>query len=114
MSLTAYLRKRLVDLLDEKRVLVWYDAEQAFGQVARTFAAPNNEVVLVGESRLRARRQADEVFCMLNDAGQPSQVKNGSLLIYCPWGRGRTDEERICFPIGFPPDGVGGDIFPDY
>ena len=51
MSLTAYLRKRLLDLLDEKRVLVWYDAEQAFGQVARTFAAPNNKVVLVGESR---------------------------------------------------------------
>jgi len=94
VSLTAYLRKRLLDLLDEKRVLAWYDAEHAFGEVARTFAAPNIRVVLVGESRLRARRQADEVFCMLNDGSQPAQVKNGSLLIYCSWGRGRTDEER--------------------
>jgi hypothetical protein len=99
VSLTAYLRKRLLDLLDEKRVLVWYDAEQAFGEVARTFTAPNNKVVLVGESRLRARRQAYEVFCMRNDASQPSQLKNGSLLIYCPWARGGTDEERCQDPF---------------
>lgn len=99
MSLTAYLRKRLVDLLDERRLLVWYDGEQAFGQVPRTFAGPNTTVVLVGDSRLRARRQADEVFCGLNDASQPSQVKNGSLLIYCPWSRGRTDEERCQDPF---------------
>jgi len=43
------------NLLDEKRV--WYDAEQASGQVARTFATPTNKVVLVSESSLRARRQ---------------------------------------------------------
>jgi hypothetical protein len=36
------------NLLDEKRV--WYDAEQASGQVARTFATPTNKVVLVSES----------------------------------------------------------------
>ena len=38
MSLTPYLKKRLVDLLEEKRVVVWYDSEKAFEEVARAFA----------------------------------------------------------------------------
>jgi hypothetical protein len=35
VSLKAYLNKRLVDLLEEKRVVVWYDGEKAFEEVAR-------------------------------------------------------------------------------
>jgi len=49
MSLTAYVNKRLIDLLQEKRVIVWYDAEQAFGDVAASFAAPG--VALGGVQR---------------------------------------------------------------
>ena len=94
MSLTPYLKKRLVDLLEEKRVVVWYDGEKAFEEVARAFRAPNCTAILAAESRLRARWQADEVLCKLNDTSQPAPAKNGSLLIYCPWPRGRTSEQK--------------------
>jgi hypothetical protein len=94
VSLTAYLKKRLTDLLEEKRVVVWYDGEEAFGEIARTFKAPNSTVILTQESRLRSRRQADGVLSQLNDANQTSQAKNANLLIYCPWLRGRTEAQR--------------------
>jgi len=42
-SRESRVRVMAQDLLDEKRVLVWYDAEQACGQVARTFAVPNEQ-----------------------------------------------------------------------
>ncbi len=99
MSLTSYLKKRLIDLLEEKRVVVWYDEEKAFQDIARGFAAPNCTAILAAASRLRARRQADEVLCLLNDSNQPPQAKNGSLLIYCPWSRGRADEQRLQDPF---------------
>jgi hypothetical protein len=94
VSLTAYLKKRLTDLLEEKRVVVWYDGEEAFGEIARTFKAPNSTVILSQESRLRSRRQADEILIQLNDANQTAQAKSANLLIYCPWPRGRTEEQR--------------------
>ena len=94
MSLTAYLKKRLADLLEEKRVVVWYDGEGAFGEIARTFKAPNSTVILSQESRLRSRRQADEILSQLNDTNQTAQAKSANLLIYCPWPRGRTEEQR--------------------
>ena len=99
MSLTAYLKKRLIDLLEEKRVVVWYDGEDAFGEVAQHFKAPNSSLVLPQNSRLRARRQADEVLGRLNDGNQPSQAKNAGLLIYCPWPRGRTEDQRRADPM---------------
>jgi hypothetical protein len=94
VSLAAYLKKRLTDLLEERRVVVWYDGETAFEGVARAFKAPNSLVILAHESRLRARRQADEVLSRLNDGAETPQAKNGNLLIYCPWPRGSTEEER--------------------
>jgi hypothetical protein len=94
VSIAGYLKKRVIDLLEENRVVVWYDSEKAFGDIIRSFAAPNCTVVLAGESRLRARRLADGVLSRLNDVSQPASVKNGSLLIYCPWSRGRTEEQR--------------------
>jgi hypothetical protein len=68
VSLTAYLKKRLTDVLEEKRVVVWYDSENAFGEIARTFKAPNGTVIQVQESRLRSRRQADTIVSLPNDA----------------------------------------------
>jgi len=99
VSLTSYLKKRLIDLLEEKRVVVWYDGEKAFQDIARAFTSPNCTPILAAASRLRARRQADEVLCRLNDSNQPPQAKSGSLLIYCPWLRGRADEQRLQDPF---------------
>ncbi len=94
MSLAAYLKKRLTDLLEEKRVVVWYDGENAFREIAGTFKAPNSTVILTQESRLRSRRQADDILAQLNDSNQTPQAKNANLLLYCPWPRGRTEEQR--------------------
>jgi hypothetical protein len=94
VSLAAYLKKRLTDLLEEKRVVVWYDGEAAFEEVARALKAPNSTVILAQESRLRARRQADDVLCRLNNVAEPAQARNGSLLIYCPWPRGLSKEQK--------------------
>ena len=99
MSLTAYLNKRMMDLLDEKRVVVWYDGEKAFEEVAQGFRAPNCTTVLAADSRLRARRRADEILCGLNDVRQPPSARNGNLLIYCPWSRGRTPEQKAQDPF---------------
>src|SRR5216117_3909165 len=99
MSLTAYIRKRLIDLLEEKRVIVWYDGDNAFGDIAKRFAAPNTAVVISSPSRLRARREADEALSRLNDLSQSVQVRSGNLLIYCPWPRGRGVNERLQDPF---------------
>jgi hypothetical protein len=99
MSLTAYIKKRLIDTLEEKRVIVWYDGENAFGDIAKVFAAPNTAVVISAASRLRARREADEALSRLNDLSQSVQVRNGNLLIYCPWPRGRGVNERLQDPF---------------
>ena len=37
MSLTSHLTKRLVDLLEEHRIIVWYDSESAFAEYAAAF-----------------------------------------------------------------------------
>jgi hypothetical protein len=97
----------MMDLLEEKRVVVWYDGEKAFEGVAQGFRAPNCTTVLAADSRLRARREADEILCRLNDVSQPPTVKDRSLLIYCPWPRGRTDDQRREDPFeGFALVGV--------
>ena len=57
MSLEGYLRKRLTDIIEEKRVVVWFDGEKAFGEIAEKFAAPGCTVISCTESQLKARRR---------------------------------------------------------
>lgn len=94
MRLAAYIKKRVIDLLEDKRVVVWYDGEAAFAEVAQAFQAPNGSVINAGKSRLQGRRAADDVLARLNDANESTQAKNGNLLVYCPWPRGRTEDQR--------------------
>lgn len=94
MSLSAYVKKRVIDLLEDKRVVVWYDAEKAFATIVQRLQAPNTSVIDAAQSRLKTRRAADEVLFRLNNANESTQTKNGNLLIYCPWSRGLTDDQR--------------------
>jgi hypothetical protein len=110
MSLTAYIHKRLLDRLDERRVLVWYDGERAFGELVSNFAAPACTVLRGEPSRLHARREADAVLAKLNDADHP-QGKNGSLLVYLPWPRSGAVDDRVQDPFeGFA---LVGGVFGD-
>lgn len=98
MSLTAYIHKRLLDRLDERRVVVWYDSERAFGDLVASFAAPACKVIQGEPSRLQARREADDVLAKLNDADYP-QGKSRSLLIYMPWVRSGSVDDRVQDPF---------------
>lgn len=98
MTVSAHVRKRLVDLLEEKRVVVWYDGERAFHEIVKSFAAPGCRVVNAGQSALRARREAEAVACRLNDGRHPAD-KGGTLLVYAPRERGQGEEERSADPF---------------
>lgn len=98
MSVTAYVRRRVVDLLEERRVVVWYDPDRAFESIARGFAAPGAVVVRATESTLQARREADRVLREMNDP-RHEEVKGKNLLIYCPLGRRGPEEERYQDPF---------------
>lgn len=93
MTLSAHIVKRLGDLLEERRVVVWYDGERAFGDVAAKFVIPGCLVISAAQSRLRARREADEALRPLNDPTHVSR-RNGTMLIYVPGARGTTEEEK--------------------
>ena len=44
MKFTSFLHKKLVDLLSDRRIVVWYDAEGDFKSFAAELTAPNCEV----------------------------------------------------------------------
>ncbi len=99
MSLAAYLKKRLTDLLDEKRVVVWYDGERVFEELAANFKAPSCAVVSAASSRLIARKRADEILSAINDSSAEPAAKNSNLLIYVPYQRDGDDQQRCEDPF---------------
>ena len=68
MTVSAFLHRQLVDLLEDHRVVVWYDAEGAFREWATQFAAPQCIAVDTSASILESRRRADRICMGLNDA----------------------------------------------
>lgn len=83
MVLSDYLDQLLQQHLREKRIVVWYDAERAFGEFVADFTAEHCWVVSAEGSSLKARRAAEAIFRQLNhpDGGEVTQA---SLLIYIP------------------------------
>jgi len=45
MKFTSFLHKKLIDLLNDRRILVWYDGEGDFNSFIAGFVAPNCEVL---------------------------------------------------------------------
>src|SRR6266404_1494276 len=90
MSVSAHIYRRLVDLLEESRVVVWYDnSAGTMRALAVQFTAPHCQLVDTSASTLKSRREADRIFRGLNDPDDAT-LKNQNLLIYCPRQRGRT------------------------
>jgi PglZ domain len=98
MRLGSYIKECVVRLLEERRVVVWYDGERVFGGIVKEFLAPSCVVISAGESRLRARREADEAVRLLNDPAHPTRM-NGTVLIHAPWPRGTTEESKLQDPF---------------
>ena len=98
MKFTAFLHKKLIDLLNDRRIVVWYDAEGDFKTFAGSFSAPNCEVLSTEDSVLKARRRADEMYRLMNESDNSTE-SGRCLLIYVPWRRGATEEEKMQGPF---------------
>jgi hypothetical protein len=59
MSFAAYLLKRIIQLLNDRRIVVWYDAEGDFGNLIRSGQSglSNTDIIDTRESLLEARRR---------------------------------------------------------
>jgi len=98
MKFTSFLHKKLVDLLSDRRIVVWYDAEGDFKSFAAELTAPNCEVLSVEASVLKTRRRADEIYRLMNESENPSE-RDRCLLIYIPRRRGAGEEEKMRDPF---------------
>jgi len=93
MSVTTHLTTRLVALLEEHRIVVWYDCERAFADFASAFRAPGCKIILARSSTLRARREAEAVYTRMNESTIHAEAR-ANLLLYVPGARGATPEAK--------------------
>ncbi len=98
MKFSSFLHKRLVDLLNERRIVVWYDAEKDFQVFAAALNAPNCEVLSADASVLKTRRRADQIYRLMNETENPAE-RDRCLLIYIPRRRGATEDEKMRDPF---------------
>lgn len=98
MKFTSFMHKKIVDFLNDRRIVVWYDIEGDFKAFAETINAPNCEVLSTKVSILKSRRRADEVYRQINEAENPAE-RDRCLLIYIPHRRGVTEEEKMQDPF---------------
>ncbi|ACZ61421.1 PglZ domain-containing protein [Dehalococcoides mccartyi] len=98
MKFTSFLHKKLADLLNDRRIVVWYDAQGDFKEFAASFGAPNCEVLSADASVLKIRRRADEVYRLMNES-EDSSERERYMLIYIPRGRGVTEDEKMRDPF---------------
>jgi hypothetical protein len=95
---SAHVRARLAHMLDQRRIVVWYDAEQAFGDAFLSRAdIPNSNLVSASKSVLKARREAERIYRQLDQPGQAGNSQN--LLIYVPSARGNSPEAQQADPF---------------
>jgi hypothetical protein len=112
VRVSKHIHKLIIHKLDTARIVVWYDGECAFGNFIQDFSAPNCRVVAVvspQESRLRARREADVIYCQLN-VSSSLRDSSANLLIYLPFKRS-TGDARLQDP--FEIFAVAGTTFGD-
>lgn len=93
MNVSDLVHQRLKHLLEEKRIVVWYDRQEVFASVLPRFDLPDVVRVDARASMLRARRAADAALTDLNNPQVPDK-KGRHLLIYVPTARARTSETR--------------------
>ena len=107
MRLTQHVTQQITHCLGEHRIVVWYDGERVFGELARAYATPNCHVVDGSESELAARRRSDEIYRQMNESVKPGEA-NTNLLVYLPRAHA-TGEARTHDP--FEVFAVAGEVF---
>lgn len=110
MTFSSYMAKRIIDLLNDRRIVVWYDAEGDFKTFIETVNVPNTTVLFVEESVLKTRRQADDVYRLMIESENAAE-SDRCLLIYIPHRRGATEDEKMRDP--FEVYAIAGTAFGD-
>jgi hypothetical protein len=93
-----FICRRIAQMVGTHRVVVWYDAEQAFGGLLERLKRPDWLAVSAATSTLRARRDADAAYRDL-DAPEAAASGRRCLLVYVPAARGTTPEEQQIDPF---------------
>jgi hypothetical protein len=83
---TDALVQLIAKQVDEKRLVVWYDPEQAFGNVAVDLTLPKTTVARYDGSFLRLRKEVDQLL----DGNEPPR-----LVVYVPMERTETNSALI-------------------
>jgi hypothetical protein len=86
------IAKKLSALLDEHRVVVWYDGRQECGVVFDTLQRSRLVKVDARRSMLVARREADAAWASIVDPSTPPP-RGPTVLIYVPWPRATAERE---------------------
>ncbi|MBW8191425.1 PglZ domain-containing protein [Neiella marina] len=104
MSIEQYIKSDILEKrLADTSVLVIYDGEQRYHQLAQELATDQCTVIDVGEGSLATRQQAISTL---------SQLKSGKqLLIYVPKAAPMEEEEKQKDPFALY--AVAGSVFPD-
>jgi len=110
MKVSSFLQKRLFELLEERRIVVWYDGEGDFESFVSTFKAPGCEVLSAADSILKTRRRSDEIYMKMNESDDHAE-RERSLLIYVPRHRGASEDDKRRDP--FEVYAVAGTAFGD-
>ena len=101
MRVSTFVKRRVQTYVDQHRVVVWYDGEGAFGSLAAKLELRDCDVISAVDSRLMARREADDAFLALT---RSNAEETRGLLVYVPTARGVEEAERVadifeCFAV---------------
>src|SRR5579883_875221 len=83
---TDSLVQLIAKQVDEKRLVVWYDPEHAYGSAASELSVPNTTVARYDGSFLRLRKEVDH---LLNESQAPR------LVVYVPIERTETNSALV-------------------
>ncbi len=95
-AVRTLIQERLATLLDEKPILVWYDADEALADVFDGFARPGVRKIDARASVLRARRDADGVLGAVL-AREPGVA--AALLVYVASARPKSADDQSRDPF---------------
>lgn len=112
MSISRHVGEVIISRLRERRMLVWYDPDRVFHDLFRGISLDPLIKVDAGESVLRARREADQVWRALFDLDSLGPAP-APLLIYVPAPRGNADDEGARRADPFEPFALCGAAFGD-
>lgn len=108
MSVSRHVQKIVGSLVEDRRIVVWYDPDRVFYELFQTFEHQPLVKVDASDSVLRARREADRAWVALFDLdslGPPPPP----VLIYVPAERGKSQEAQCEDP--FEPFALAGAAF---